>query len=234
MSVEVIRRVQKCAPCWSRERGWLRHSRLEAMSEYIPGDNNPHDLPKRAVRALTEKMTVLPDTGRVKNADDLYLIVSGSGSEYLVDAREGRCDCPDAQHNLDADDRCKHERRVEYATGQRPIQTWVNVNAIDPQLGMHTEETTAHDATAAPLSERSPGTPTPVPAITDGGVKPGEAVETGASGSADTDAPQYTYHIEPPHVGGERYVRCEECGSESIPADPERVLHREGCSEGDR
>jgi len=109
-----------------------------SMTAYNLTGENPTDLPKRAIRALTEKMTVLPDTGRVNDADDLYLVVSESGSEYLVDAREGACDCPDARHNLTADESCKHERRVRYATGETLIPAWTNADAIDPQLGTHT------------------------------------------------------------------------------------------------
>jgi hypothetical protein len=109
------------------------------------------DLSKRAVRALTEKMTVLPDTGRADDANDLYLVVSASGSEYLVDSRGGRCDCPDAHHNLESDERCKHERRVNYATGQTPIPTWADTAAVDPHLGLQTARS-------------------PVRAVTDGGI----------------------------------------------------------------
>ena len=110
------------------------------------------DLSKRAVRALTEKMTVLPDTGRAKGADDLYLVVSQSGSEYLVDVRESRCDCPDAVHNLDATEQCKHERRVGYASGEIPIPEWVNVGAIDSQIGVHTEMNLVRAATDGGIS----------------------------------------------------------------------------------
>jgi len=45
------------------------------------------------------------------------------------------------------------------------------------------------------------------------------------------DRPTYSFHREPPAQGGLRYIRCEECGSEAIPARPERVLHYESCSE---
>ncbi len=117
------------------------------MTDYTLLGENPTDLPKRAVRALTEKMTVLPETGRVKDADDLFLVVSESGSEYLVDGREGVCDCPDARQNLDADDSCKHERRVRYATGETPIPEWVNTEAIDSMLGFHTATTPVRVAT---------------------------------------------------------------------------------------
>lgn len=44
----------------------------------------------RTERALTRYLTVLPETGRAKGADGLSLVVSQSGSEYLVDSREGR------------------------------------------------------------------------------------------------------------------------------------------------
>jgi hypothetical protein len=128
-----------------------------SMTDYNPRDESPHDLPKRAVRALTEKMTVLPDTGRVKGADDLYLVVSGSGSEYLVDSREGRCDCPDAQHNLDATEQCKHERRVAYATGEAPIPEWTDTDAIDPQLGIQTTRSPVFVATDGGLTGENTG-----------------------------------------------------------------------------
>jgi hypothetical protein len=128
-----------------------------SMTDYNLRDKNPTDLPERAVRALTEKMTVLPDTGRVRNADDLYLVVSGSGSEYLVDRREGRCDCPDAQHNLDADEQCKHERRVAYATGETPIPEWTDTDAIDPQLGLQTARSPVYVATDGGLTGQNTG-----------------------------------------------------------------------------
>jgi hypothetical protein len=125
------------------------------MTDNILTGDKPTDLPKRAVRALTEKMTVLPDTGRAKGADDLYLVISQSGSEYLVDARLGACDCPDAHHNLDADEQCKHERRVAYVTGETHIPQWADHNAIDAQLGAQTETS-------------------PIRAATDGGVRADE------------------------------------------------------------
>ncbi|MUV60395.1 hypothetical protein [Halobacterium sp. CBA1126] len=126
------------------------------MTAYNLTGENPTDLPKRAIRALTEKMTVLPDTGSVKDADDLYLVVSESGSEYLVDAREGACDCPDARHNLDANDSCKHERRVRYATGETLIPEWANADAIDSQLGIHTTRNPVRAATDGGITTESP------------------------------------------------------------------------------
>jgi len=100
------------------------------------------DLQKRDVRALTEYMTVLPLGGA------LYSVTTQSGSEYHVDALEGRCTCPDKQHNLGDGELCKHERRVRFATGEWVIPGWADTEAIDSQLGEHvtgTPETAATD-----------------------------------------------------------------------------------------
>lgn len=94
----------------------------------------------RDVRALTEVMSVLDDIGRARGADDLYLVVSSSGREYLVDICERVCECPDFQHNLptaDGRQTCKHLARVTYETGMRPIPAWVDRDTLDDQLGMH-------------------------------------------------------------------------------------------------
>lgn len=95
-----------------------------------------HDLDARDARALTEYMTVLDDLGRARDADGLYVVVSQSGSEYLVDADTGACECPDAEYR---DMRCKHVRRVAFATGARPIPTWTDRDALDDQLGAHVD-----------------------------------------------------------------------------------------------
>lgn len=109
------------------------------MTEYADGANKPHDLEKRSVRALTEKMTVLPLGG------DVFSVTTESGSEYRVDARERRCTCPDSKHNLDSDESCKHERRVVFAVGDREIPEWVEMDVVDPQLGDHVEGTSVVD-----------------------------------------------------------------------------------------
>jgi hypothetical protein len=90
------------------------------------------ELQPRDARALTEKMVVLPEGG------DLFTVVGqNAGGEYTVDVREGRCTCADAQYNLDEDEACKHELRVRYAIGDRPIPAWADTDAVDPQLGTH-------------------------------------------------------------------------------------------------
>jgi hypothetical protein len=88
---------------------------------------------RRTERALTDYMTVLPEGG------DIYSVTTESGSEYRVDGREGRCTCPDHRHR---GARCKHLRRVAFATGARPIPGDVALTgAVDPDLGAHTDAT---------------------------------------------------------------------------------------------
>jgi hypothetical protein len=48
-----------------------------------------------------------------------------------------------------------------------------------------------------------------------------------------TDA-TYSFHHESPAQGGARYCRCETCGAEAVPADPDALAHHEGCPHGDR
>ena len=104
------------------------------MTDYEPDGNERID--SRTERALTQYLTVLADVGRATGADDLFLVVSQSGSEYLVDTREGRCECDDHHYR---GVRCKHLRRVAFATGERPVPA--SVDGVDPQLGGHTDET---------------------------------------------------------------------------------------------
>ncbi|MDQ2074820.1 SWIM zinc finger family protein [Haloarcula sp. H-GB4] len=91
----------------------------------------------RTVSALTEVMTVMDSVGRARNADDLFLVNSSSGSEYLYDTRTGSCECPWKQYNPEKE--CKHEKRVAFATGEQPIPQWVDDDALDDQFGMHVD-----------------------------------------------------------------------------------------------
>jgi len=74
-----------------------------------------NDLDQRDMRALTEYMTTLPLGG------DVYSVTTESGSEYRVDAREGRCTCPDFEFR-DSVEECKHIRRVRIEVGQVDIK----------------------------------------------------------------------------------------------------------------
>ncbi|QPV63885.1 hypothetical protein I7X12_04440 [Halosimplex litoreum] len=118
----------------------------------------------RTVRALTECMTVLPMGG------DVFEVVSESGSSYRVDARRDICDCPDYEYRDDID-RCKHVRRVAFAMGEQTVPSWVERDAVDPQIGEHTDGEGPRFA-----NEQSP--------IADGGSR---ATETMADGEQSDD-----------------------------------------------
>ncbi|OYR81698.1 hypothetical protein DJ71_13080 [Halorubrum sp. E3] len=101
----------------------------------------PSTIDDRDVRALTNPMTVLDDVDPV--SDELpavagergvYLVVSHSGAEHVVDATEPRCTCSDFEYR---DVRCKHLRRVAFATGERTLPDWANDDAVDDALGQH-------------------------------------------------------------------------------------------------
>jgi len=101
----------------------------------------------RTLRALTEPMSVLPEMGRAKGADDLYLVVSSSGKEYLVDARGWSCECPDATHR---DVRCKHQRRVALQTqvlDADELEEELTTTAQDIEASAEQLEAKAHDLT---------------------------------------------------------------------------------------
>jgi len=89
------------------------------------------ELDDRDVRALSEYMTVLGEGG------DVFTVVGeNGGGEYKVDSRKGRCTCPDHQHRAA---RCKHIRRVAFATGEEAIPAWVDRDSVDSQLGEHVD-----------------------------------------------------------------------------------------------
>jgi hypothetical protein len=135
------------------------------MSEFRLADSQSSvtvggiEFDQRRVRALTEYMTVLPFRG------DLYSVTTESGSEYRVDARGGRCTCPDYLYR---NVRCKHQQRVAFATGERPIPAGVDAAEIDGQLGDHVGET-------------------PTVAVSDGGVAPDSY---GAPDDREDDRPE--------------------------------------------
>jgi len=89
------------------------------------------------VRALTEKMTVLDDVGRARDAPGLFVVVSSSGASYLVDYQEERCECPSQFYR---GGECKHLARVAYATGERDIPEWVRADRVDEHLGDYLQE----------------------------------------------------------------------------------------------
>lgn len=97
----------------------------------LPRDGNGFALGKRTIRAAEEPMTVVaiaPEMYRVHTApddnDDLDV--------YVVDEREGACECPDHQYNTPTGG-CKHRRRVQMTTGERDIPLGADIDT-DSQL----------------------------------------------------------------------------------------------------
>jgi hypothetical protein len=180
------------------------------MTQNAPGRENGHDgrtaaEDKRTVRALTEYISVLPES---PDAGIYTAVGQHENGAYTVDIEAGRCTCPDAEYNLAPDERCKHEKRARFALGLDAVPADVD---HDPSLGEHVDGG-------------------PILAASDGGT----AAESADTTAGTDDGPTYTYHREPAHVGGKRYVRCEKCGAESVPADPDRVLHKPDCQEATR
>jgi len=108
------------------------------------------DLPDRTEAALTEVMSVLDDIGLARGAPGLYLVVSSSGSEYLVDTREETCECPDDEYR---DITCKHRRRVAFATGEQPIPGWVRRDRLDDNFGEHVDGEVRFSATDGGIAQ---------------------------------------------------------------------------------
>ena len=80
---------------------------------------------------------MLDDLPAVDGDDDRYVVVSESGATYLVDAGASTCTCPDSRFR---GNRCKHVRRVEFATGAREIPP--GLDGVDPGIGRHLHEPT--------------------------------------------------------------------------------------------
>lgn len=152
------------------------------------------DFDDRDARALTEYLTVLDDVGRARDADDLFLVVSGSGSEYLVDARHGSCECPDARHR---DVECKHQKRVAFATGRRSVPAWIETDAVDDQLGEHVDGPRIAAADGGELIVADDG---------------GEIVDD-SDERIEGPFPEFNKYG---NYSGEDYYRCSACGAEAI------------------
>lgn len=141
--------------CWNTRTRLLRGA--EAMPNYdedVERLTDSTDIEPRDASALTEYLTVLPEHGPAKDTDGLFMVVSESGSEYLVDARDDVCECPDYQYR---EAHCKHLRRVEYATGKRAIPAWIDPTAVDTQLGSHVDTSPVLAATDGGVTAKTSG-----------------------------------------------------------------------------
>lgn len=105
------------------------------MTTKETSEKNVSEVEPRTERALTEPLSVLPDG---IDANGLVKVVSHSGEEYVVDARDGACTCPDIRHNLGHDENCKHIRRARFALGIDSVPSDA-VDNIDENLGAFTD-----------------------------------------------------------------------------------------------
>ena len=87
---------------------------------------------RRAVRARSESMVVIPQTDADGECIGMYDVHSQSGNRYTVilDHERG-CDCPDTEYNHA--ENCKHRRRVAMTI------TETDCPAPGQQLGDYTE-----------------------------------------------------------------------------------------------
>ena len=81
-------------------------------------ENEPLDADeKRAHKARTERMSIVPQTDSEGVCVGIYTIHSASGLKYTVDLdRSHGCTCPDTTYNQEP--LCKHRRRVAMAVTQ--------------------------------------------------------------------------------------------------------------------
>lgn len=167
----------------------------------------------RTRRALSECMTVVPDVGVARGAPGLYRVVGQNGGTYTVDTDAGACTCPDAEYNLSDREKCKHQRRVAFATAARPIPADADVS-VDPLLA------TALDST-----------PRRVAADGSGAVPAGESDHVAVIDDDTTDVwngafTEYDKYGEPT---GHDYVRCRACGIEVVDDHREHATHAADC-----
>lgn len=101
--------------------GWTRGSKIAARYIAVFDDANEREI------------------ARARGAENLYVVVSQSGRQYLVDIEEHACECDDSFYRH-PDGGCKHVRRVQFATARRDIPQWANADAIDPDLGAHVDD----------------------------------------------------------------------------------------------
>ena len=81
--------------------------------------------------------TVDIDDTTLSGDETLVRVITTDSGDYRVDAREGRCTCPDAKHRQ-PDGGCKHLRRARIALGRQPITADTLLEGdVDDHLGAH-------------------------------------------------------------------------------------------------
>ncbi|WEL29824.1 SWIM zinc finger family protein [Haloferax volcanii] len=106
-----------------------------AVSKTRTTPDTDMDLDKLDARALREPMVVVEDDPALWN--DSEVAVYSEDRRYAVSLATGFCECPDAHYR---GNKCKHQRRAEFALGRRKIPGWVNMDVVDDQLRRRLEE----------------------------------------------------------------------------------------------
>lgn len=153
-------RVLEHADRLSQVRSAMTTKHTAAEKRFRPIDQA--DLEPRTTRALTEPMIT------VEEAPDVYHVYS-KDARYIVDARDGTCSCPDAEHNLTADKKCKHQRRVEFATGECGVPADIAHAELDVVLLRRLADSDHPARFGAPLTMNADGHEGDKHVIADGG-----------------------------------------------------------------
>ena len=103
------------------------------MSQAADGGGDPESLNNLDAKALTTPMAVLPNGPGVGDAEDMWLVLHQVEHVVALVGGEFTCDCKGHQYGH----KCYHIRRVEFATGARPIPAWADHEAVDDLLGEH-------------------------------------------------------------------------------------------------
>lgn len=105
----------------------------EPRSADEPTEVESTDVDDRTQRVHTEYTNVLPE------GVELFTVVGENHPErdqgaYTVDLRLGRCSCADSKYREPVG-ACKHVRRVEFATGPKPVPAGVSPGDVADEFG---------------------------------------------------------------------------------------------------
>jgi hypothetical protein len=154
----------------------------ESTDKNVSDARDASEFGARQVRAVEEYLTVMPDA---VEGEGMVKVVSQSGEEYIVDAVEERCECPDFEHREgDEDGRCKHIYRARWATGRDALPVdLVEAVEMEPNFGVFVDESeiryAATDGGAIEADDEPAGVRDPYPDE--------EEVDTSPLGTVDRD-----------------------------------------------
>lgn len=188
------------------------------MNEIEPTVEDGFD--ERDARALTEHITLT----RTYDGSGEIEASSESGKVYRIDPDALTCSCGDSEYDA-PDGRCKHVRRLEFASGRRSLPEWINTKAITQPFGEFIDSEDVLEPTADASSSRD--------VATDGGLTVREAADGAEILEDDESDPWEGPFPETDKYGeltGERYYRCRSCGREALESiGRDAVGHRDGC-----